>query len=176
MKINTINLPIDHNGDYILTEQAVALIRKAISFHLSFKTQDGQRVEEECYILLDIPETPDANSGTIQQYKIPINVKGINTAEADWSFSFTEYLPEHGGSPLEKNGLCSIQSTVQAEGCIEFTPQYDLGASFQRMKEIGDVIDVIRWKFHLPNKEVNNFFDLELRQDFNRIVRKTDRS
>ena len=165
--INKIELPFE-GGYYILTKEAVAVIKKASYFHLNFETKNGRRVKNQCWLRMGNKVfIRGINKKAELHYQMPINLF-FNEDKLDWSISYKKYTQEEDGikDPL--------QALAKKDAYIRFIPIDDIGR--RELAKIGFVEDLIFWQLHFKRKIIESVFAKEVNHISKALIKKIDRN
>jgi hypothetical protein len=152
-QVNHVKLPLEKDK-YVMTQEAVDIIKQASYFHACFEIRNRERVERNCWLQVGVPQMVAKRKVEVV-FEMPINVCRISTYEYDWKF-FSR--AEHIGNRRE---LHPIQGLIRKGSILEFEP-YEGAHTTNQLKAANLVGDVVYWNLLVGKDQYRNIFETRI--------------
>lgn len=135
-------------GIYLLTEEAVEIIKNATSLIASFKSKNGQRIETECW-LRAWTTTPIFSTSHDIGFDMPINIRSPRD-NMEWEFKASANMAP------SREIRHALPELIQPGAAIYFLLRPDVATPI--LHEKGLVEDIIHWEVDDSKKVVAGIF------------------
>lgn len=165
--VKKIELP-QENGVYILTAEAVKIIRKAKDLHVNFELINRERVEENCWLRAGIKQKLGREQ-VIIAFEMPINICGINWHFADWKFTSLEDVRIG-----VREDLHPILGLVKKGAAIYFEP-YPGAHTTDLLAKHNLIGDALFWEMKVGTKRYQGLFTSRISEQYSsyKLIKNT---
>jgi hypothetical protein len=148
MSIKKITLPLEKNK-YVLTKEAVQVLRQASYIQVSFEMKNNQRVERNCWMCVGVKvKVGSLEAETV--FEMPINIFGAHSLSGDWSFCHKEEISA-------TYALHPLQRLAKEGAILEFEPGEDNLSTIQ-LQGLDMAGDALYWNLKTGKDRIRNYF------------------